>query len=167
MGYKKGLLVLLAFLLLTACEKKDKMAELKQKMAETKSKIVARQAALPQLEKVKSTNYQSEHLISPFILKRLANNNANGDAAAPLRQFPLTELKYLGIISHPTAVWAVIGTPDQRVYRVTVGDKIGSEGGQIQTIANSKITVAIPMSSEGKGIVIRELMLSNAAPLRH
>ena len=148
---------------LSGCQKKDSLDELKQEMVTIKNKMMAQSAPLPKLEKVQPVSYQSSHLSSPFVLRRLASTDDRA-LQAPLRQFSLAELKYLGMMSHYRSDWAVIATPDQRVYRVSVGDVIGQEGASVITIQTDKVLVKIP-NRDGKGTSERTLFaVSDSKP---
>ena len=58
----------------------------------------------------------------------------------PLEQFPIDALKLVGVLNQNGETWAVIRAPDQSVHRVTVGNYMGVNYGEI--IAVEENTVA-------------------------
>ena len=58
-----------------------------------------------------------------------------------LQSFPLSELKLVGIILQGDKFWAIIKTPDKRIYRATIGMRIGQNNGYITKITKQRVDI--------------------------
>ena|SRR5579872_6635310 len=58
-----------------------------------------------------------------------------------LTKYPLSALSMAGIINKNNQTWALVKTPDQHVYPVTVGGYIGLGGGKVVHIAARQVIV--------------------------
>ena len=78
-----------------------------------------------------------------------------------LEEFPLDSLKYVGTLEKKNTIWALISAPDKTVYRVQVGNHMGTNFGQIEKITETEITLKeiIPNGATG-GWVDRSASLS-------
>lgn len=59
----------------------------------------------------------------------------------PLLSYPLSNFVLLGTYTASKTKSALIEGPDKKVYRVLVGEKIGSEGGQIASIKPNQVEI--------------------------
>jgi len=59
----------------------------------------------------------------------------------PLERFPVAELKFLGVVTGPKKLRAMIQAPDGKSYFVSVGEKIGRRGGEVKNITINTLTV--------------------------
>ena len=68
-----------------------------------------------------------------------------------LEEFPLDSLKYVGTLEKKGIVWALVSAPDQTVYRVQVGNHMGTNYGEILEITETEIKLKeiIPSGATG------------------
>ena len=78
-----------------------------------------------------------------------------------LEEFPLDSLSYVGTLQKKGTLWALISAPDKTVYRVQVGNHMGSNYGEIIAITENeiKLTEIIPNGATG-GWIDREASIS-------
>ncbi len=80
------------------------------------------------------------------------NTNCRPNAERPrenLESYKLSDLHYVGIIDHQGKRWAILVTPDQKVYRAGVGNYLGRESGCIKAILKEKLIVESTMNLPG------------------
>ncbi len=63
------------------------------------------------------------------------------DGANPLIDKPLSSYTVIGVVVSPTDALAVLKSRDKHEYFAYIGDKVGSEGGTLETISTEGITV--------------------------
>ena len=96
--------------------------------------------------------YTGKNDRSPFqesVKKQLAMGGQGPDLDRPrseLEAFALDSLHMVGVISQNNQLWAIIQSPDNRVYRVSIGDFIGKNYGEIIEITPSEIKVSESVS---------------------
>ncbi|WP_420467221.1 pilus assembly protein PilP [Panacagrimonas sp.] len=135
-------------LTLTACS--SGMEDLEQRVAEVKSRKSQQIEPIPQIKQFESFTYEPADRRDPF-------QQAQPDAEAqvgggprpdmdrsrePLEDFPLDALRMQGIIETNKAVFALVKAPDGVIHRVSVGNHMGQNYGEIKAIAESEITLA-------------------------
>lgn len=124
--------------------------DLEQRVAEVKLRKSHEIEAIPTPEQVASFAYQPEDRRDPF-----ARSQAEPSARAatgprpdpnrsrePLEEFPLDELRMQGIIQTARFTYALIKAPDGVIHRVTVGNHLGQNYGQVKSIAETEIVLA-------------------------
>jgi type IV pilus assembly protein PilP len=97
--------------------------------------------------------YQAQNLRDPFdsseLLDKFRKVNAGptdeqqfipkNHTPEYLESFPLDSLRMVGTLSQGGALWALIKTPDSTVQRVTEGNYLGQNYGEIKGITDDKI----------------------------
>lgn len=58
-----------------------------------------------------------------------------------LTSYPVTQLSMVGTINKNNELWAIVRTPDDKVYPVTVGSAIGSDQGKVLQVTNQQVTI--------------------------
>ncbi|BBD77976.1 pilus assembly protein PilP [Hydrogenophilus thermoluteolus] len=123
---------------------------------------------LPQVRTIVPLTYAAYDLPDPFALSRFLPPPPKAEAAAvdpglpapdltrarePLEAFALDDLALRGVLEQKGTRWGLIAAPDGKLYRVTVGNYLGKDFGQI---------VAIEPAETDAGrqwrIVLRELV---------
>lgn len=128
-------------------------------------KIKARKAGpippLPEVKPYESFTYEKNDRRDPFapFIEEIRSEQVRDDGLTPdinrkkeaLEEFPLDSLKYVGTLEKKGIVWALISAPDNTVYRVQVGNHMGSNYGEILTITENEITLKeiIPNGATG------------------
>ncbi|MFN7096325.1 MAG: pilus assembly protein PilP [Gammaproteobacteria bacterium] len=73
----------------------------------------------------------------------------------PLESYPLTQLKYVGILTEANKNWGLISTPSGAIYSIAMGQYIGQNYGKVINITQQKITVQETVSDGLGGWVTR------------
>lgn len=126
------------------------MEDLEQRVAEVKSRKSQQIEPIPQIKPFEAFAYNAGERRDPF---QLAEPEPNANASAgprpdlnrtrePLEEYPLDALRMQGIIETPKAVFALVKAPDGVIHRVSIGNHMGQNYGQIQAIAESEISLA-------------------------
>lgn len=100
--------------------------------------------ALPDFILFQPETYQLDNSRSPFQLLNSATVNTTLPA---LQQYPLTSLKMVGTVQEKQQSWALILLPNNTVQRVTIGQILGKNHGQVINITSNKVIVAEPTSA--------------------
>ena len=97
--------------------------------------------------------YTASDLADPFDADNLKDKSAESDTAKgeegpdpsrrkePLEAFPLDALKLVGVLAQNGIDWAIIRAPDQVVHRVTEGNYMGENDGEIVLVEDHAVTV--------------------------
>jgi type IV pilus assembly protein PilP len=117
---------------------------------------------IPPLEEVKPYEpfeYAAYDLVDPFVPRKIeppkASNVAGGlqppsnHRKGPLEAFPLENLKMVGTLQQQKAMFALIKTPDNNLYRVKTGDYIGQNFGRIVNIDESAVKLKELLQDSG------------------
>ncbi|WP_217125886.1 pilus assembly protein PilP [Hydrogenophilus thiooxidans] len=142
--------------------------DLVQWMEQSAAPLKGRVKPLPQVRTVVPLTYAAYDLPDPFALSRFLPPPPKVEAAAvdpglpapdwtrarePLEAFAVEDLALRGVLEQKGARWGLIAAPDGKLYRVTVGNYLGKDFGQI---------VAIEPETTDAGrrwrIVLRELV---------
>lgn len=110
---------------------------------------------LPTLTPVQVFIYQSSGKTDPFDRNNLRtqkpqeNRVEQGELAPdttrrkePLETFPLDSLELVGIMQQGEIDWGIVRAPDGTVHRLTEGNYIGKNYGQVVVIEESRIRLA-------------------------
>lgn len=126
--------------------------DLEQKVAEVKSRKSQQIEPIPQIKPYEAFAYDPADRRDPFTPTQpeeqpatVAGGGERPDpnrSRDPLEEFPLDALRMQGTIETPKATYALVKAPDGVIHRVSRGDRMGQNEGQIQDIAESAITLA-------------------------
>lgn len=134
--------------LLSACG--SGMEDLEQRVAEVKSRKSQEVEPVPQVKQFEAFAYLPNERRDPF---QQAQPDPGQQVASgprpdlnrsrePLEEFPLDALRMQGVIETPKAVYALVKAPDGVIHRVSIGNHMGQNYGQIKSIEESEITLA-------------------------
>jgi type IV pilus assembly protein PilP len=167
MGALKKLLLCSTLLLLASCG--GGMDDLVSKVAEVKARKAGRIDPLPQIKQYEAFAYDPGNRPDPFSLPEAQDVAATSGPRPdmdrpkePLEEFPLDSLRMQGIIQTPSSIYALVLAPDGVLHRVTVGDHLGQNYGQIKAIAESEISLAELVPDGFGGWVTRPATLALA-----
>ncbi len=125
---------------------------------------------MPQPKQFESFAYRAGDRRDPF-------QQARPDAAAavasgprpnlersrePLEEYPLDSLRMQGVIETPKSVYALVAAPDGVIHRVTVGNHLGQNFGQVKSIAETEISLTEIVPDGFGGWVSRPAVLALA-----
>lgn len=95
---------------------------------------------LPELKAQKIAAYQQKR--NPFsFVQKIIKDGQYLFAMRGLRAFPTNVLKLVGVVSLGNKFWAIIETPNSKVYRAVVGTPIGQSHGYVKKITNTYVDV--------------------------
>jgi type IV pilus assembly protein PilP len=77
-----------------------------------------------------------------------------------LEAFPLDSLAFVGHLEKDGTLWGLVQAPDDSIYRVSVGNHMGKNYGEILNISESSITLKEIIPSGSGGWVEREASLA-------
>jgi type IV pilus assembly protein PilP len=168
---KAGLLLLLAApLFLVACSG-EQHGDLRTYVKKVKARPGKPIKPLPEIKPYETFVYLDEDRRDPFsqYVEEVRSEQAADSGIRPdinrkreaLEEFPLDSLKYVGTLEKKGILWALISAPDATVYRVQVGNHMGSNYGEILEITETEIKLKeiIPNGATG-GWVDRMASLS-------
>ncbi|WP_038053164.1 pilus assembly protein PilP [Thioalkalivibrio sp. ALJ1] len=159
-------LVLIGGLLLSGCAQDNR--DLQQYIAEIKERPGSGIEPIPTLEPHEPYLYPG-HTRSPFDSSVIAQpelaaaegeaGDAELDADRPrefLEGFPLDSLRMVGSLEQHGTRYALVRTPDRGIQRVTAGNYMGQNHGQIVEITSTKISLIEVVPDAFGGHVERE-----------
>lgn len=154
------LMVITASVLLAGCSG-EKHSDLVAYVQKIKSKPARPIPPLPEIKPYDSFTYEKDDRRDPFapFIEEIRSEQVKNDGLTPdidrkkeaLEEFPLDSLKYVGTLEKKGIVWALISAPDNTVYRVQVGNHMGSNYGEILNISENEIALKeiIPNGATG------------------
>jgi type IV pilus assembly protein PilO len=89
-------------------------------------------------------------LVRNFFVKPSASSDFSVNS---LINFPLNNLKWVGIINHDKKYWALLLAPNEHVYAVTVGDLISQRNGKIIAISANTLKIEETSANAYKQII--------------
>lgn len=150
---KKKWIIVILFAVLAAlsvsCKKKEKkIIDLHLFVSELKAKSNDQQksnpvSANPNIKK--PTNYKTDNSRDPFggqiyvSGEKLSTQRSYSEKE--LQNYSLTDLKLVGVLFATQTNWALIETPDKAVYSVTIGARVGSEGGILSDVSFDSVKI--------------------------
>jgi type IV pilus assembly protein PilP len=154
------LLLLTAPLFLAACSG-EQHGDLHAYVKKVKAREGKPIKPLPEVKPYETFVYQDEDRRDPFsqYIEEVRNARAEDAGIRPdidrkreaLEEFPLDSLKYVGTLEKKGIVWALISAPDETVYRVQVGNHMGTNYGEILEITETEVKLKeiIPNGATG------------------
>ncbi len=138
--------------------------ELKQYIAEVQARPGKPIPPIPDIHVYQSVTYAQTDQRSPFEMEIKLNADVEKTQQAetgikpdlvrlpePLEAFPLDSLRMVGILKKGTQTWALVVDKTGLIHRVTIGDHMGQNYGQIKAITEKEIQLieVIPDSRGG------------------
>jgi type IV pilus assembly protein PilP len=154
------LMVITASVFLGGCSG-EKHSDLVAYVQKIKSKKARPIPPLPEIKPYDNFIYEKNDRRDPFapFIEEIRSEQVKNDGLTPdinrkkeaLEEFPLDSLKYVGTLEKKGIVWALISAPDNTVYRVQVGNHMGSNYGEILNISENEIALKeiIPNGATG------------------
>ena len=166
-----GLLVLIALAGLSACDRDQD--DLDAYIQETLDREGGEIEPIPQIEPTEPYDYTGHTERSPFepderIDPELAEGDPDDEGPSPdpdrrqefLEQFTLDSLEMQGILELGGQLYALIRDPDGVVHRVTVGNYMGQNHGEVVEISETEVRLNELVSDGTGGWNEREARLS-------
>lgn len=149
-------------LILSGCSSASKFSDLNDFIAEVGSRPKGKIQPLPPFEPYQAFTYGAKNLRSPFVppivIKKLGPDQIkNRDLKPPanhkkqfLERFNLATLNMVGTLSKEDSTWALIKDMDGGIHRVKVGDYMGSNFGQVESIKDDQLDLT-EIVDDGQG----------------
>ncbi|MEW5709678.1 MAG: pilus assembly protein PilP [Pseudomonadota bacterium] len=153
----KRAILLLAFAL-AGCSAEE-FSDLKQFVEQSGQGLRGKVPPLPKVKSYEAFAYNAFDLPDPFTLREIDTRGKPGPGGPgpdlnrprePLEAYPLENLKMVGTLERGKRVHALIKTPDNNVFRVTVGNYLGQNFGRITRITEAEVTLT-ELVQEGAG----------------
>tara|TARA_R110002110_G_scaffold104829_5_gene264035 strand:- start:1478 stop:2023 length:546 start_codon:yes stop_codon:yes gene_type:complete len=140
-------------LLVVGCSGGDQYADIKNFMREVEGKQLPGIAPLPEFEPYQPFTYGASNRRSPFeapiiVPPKTEEQRRNVGVKPPedhvkqyLERFSLAALQMVGFLKRDDGTWALVEDDTGGVHRVQVGDFMGSNWGQIESISDARIDV--------------------------
>lgn len=160
-------LLLLLPLLLLGCAAEEHQ-DLREWMREQARGMKGKVAPLPEIAAFPVVAYETETLTPPFAPGKIVTQEAVADKTAPdrsrpqqpLENFPLEDLKVMGIIMAGNVPYALIQTPPpNKPKHVRVGEYMGRSFGKITAITRDSVTVVESVKDVNGAWVAQEKVL--------
>lgn len=157
--------VLILATCLTGCGQQSKQKEMRDYITSVKARTKGDVESLPVLMPSEKFKYASTHIRSPFQSKI---NDTVADMPTPnrpkeaLEEYPLDALRMVGTLTNGKQMWALIAAPNGAIYRVSVGNHIGKNFGEVTKISKREVSV-VEMMRDSQGWRKRntEMVLTN------
>ena len=134
---------------------RDDTTDLRQFMEQAGRDAQERIEPLPQVKMAETFAYDPAGLADPFASRNLRPARAGGGPAPdmnrpkePLELFPLDALHMVGTLSRQGQLYALVRTPENTLYRVKPGDRIGQNFGVITAITDTAIEIRETVQDE-------------------
>ena len=149
----KRLILAALFALITGCAADDQYADLRTFMTDVEAKPKGSIAALPEFEPYQAFTYGAANRRSPFeppvvVPPKTEAQRKNIGVKPPkdhvkeyLERFNLASLSMVGTLQQNNDTWALIADNSGGVHRVKVGDFMGSQWGQVESIDDARIDI--------------------------
>jgi type IV pilus assembly protein PilP len=145
----KHLVCALAGLILAGCGSSD-MTDLQRYVQQVKQRPPAPIEPLPDIKPIDTFVYDPGDRRDPFVMDTqsaevAAGGSDSGLAPDPLRrkeeleQYSLDSLKMVGTLEQKDTTWGLVKAPGGTLYRVRVGNYLGTNNGQITRITEDEI----------------------------
>lgn len=149
----------------------DTNSDLQTYIRSVKAKPAGRIAPVPEFKPYETFTYSDTDLRDPFsvITDEDNVNSSNSELALrpdmnrnkeALEEYPLDTLHFVGHLEKGDERWAIITSPDHLVYRVKVGNHLGSNYGEIVAISETQIDIKEIIEDGLGGWIERDAALS-------
>lgn len=145
----RHLLLLSLSIFLFGCTSEDHQ-DIKAWMKDQAKDMRGRVSGLPEIKPFPPVAYEAENMLSPFVVGKIVTIDSAIDKTAldrnrplqPLENFPLEDLKVVGIILSGSKPYALIRTPPpNKPKNVLLGEYMGQNFGKIVAITKDGVTV--------------------------
>lgn len=131
-------------LLLVGCD--GASSDLEKYIQQVRARPTKKIPVVPEVEPFKGFRYESGELRDPFKQFEAELKGKQGPVLPntdrekePLEFFVLNALKIVGTVHPASGDWALVMTPDGDLYRVTVGNYMGRNYGQIVEVSKQGV----------------------------
>lgn len=154
MNVKMILLIVYAilFMILLACGSKKSFHDLREYIAQIdkSSNVTERVKHVTIVQPPTPVTYQKEATRTPFEENINETGPQKSQSNNPINAYPINLLRFVGTVTQGEKTWAYVMTPDNKVYQITIGDRIGNHDGKVVKINSGTIEVIEQSGDEEK-----------------
>lgn len=144
------------------------MGDLEQWVSEVKARKSTQVEPIPQIKPYEAYAYDAGTRRDPFVAEQPKPAAGSGPGPRPdpnrpkeaLEEYPLDALRMQGIIRTPRATFGLIKSPDNIIHRVSVGNYMGQNFGQVKSVTETEITLMELVADGFGGYVQRPATLA-------
>lgn len=162
---KYTLLAVFAFVV-SACGS-SQYSDLDKYIANVKNKTKGSVQPLPVVSAAPGYVYGAEKLRDPFspagievIPIQPTPSFLTGYTPEALEAFSLDSLSFVGLLEKNGGLWALVRTPDESIHRVSVGNRMGKNYGEILSITATAIVMKEYVADNRGGFIERAASLA-------
>lgn len=129
--------------LLTACSRQGRIQDLQNYINHLKQAKLNKPVTDInfKLNPPKAVIYQEQQLRSPFDENSETQAQKDKGLLTPLETYSLSSLQFVGTITEQDVLYGYIMAPDNKIYSVKIGDKIGDHHGIVKSITGDRLEV--------------------------
>lgn len=157
----KIIVLTVSLVVLIGCSGNKQFNDLDAKMADSRNRPQGRIEPLPTYPAAERFSYSALAMRSPFKppVVLTGDERVSGNAVAepsqsrqkePLELINYSALSMVGTLSRDDQIWALINDGDGRIHRVTKGNYLGRNFGEITAIDNAELDI-LETVPDGKG----------------
>ena len=146
---RKALAIAFSCLAFTGCSG-EQHSDLRQFVKDSDNLPRGRIPPLPEVQPYEPFTYNAYDLVDPFKPRQIQPPKPSAVAGGirppdpnrrkePLESYPLENLKMVGTLQQKKEIYALVRTPDNRLFRVRPGNFLGQNFGRITDISESAI----------------------------
>ncbi|MDE2648973.1 MAG: pilus assembly protein PilP [Paracoccaceae bacterium] len=154
-----AVLVGIVIFLLAGCSERDEFLDIDNKLAEASLLQKVNVEPIPSFPQQSGYSYQSQAQRNPFqfvdeyleVYSPPETEVAKPDlmrVKEPLELFDLPSLEMVGSLGKVGKLWGLVSDPTGTVSKVTVGDRLGKNFGQIIEVSQSELVLLEKISNE-------------------
>ena len=164
----KWVLLFAAIFMLGACGSQQH-SDLDAYIEDVKEKTKGHIEALPEIKTYESEVYDAAELRDPFTpYEEEPSEELSVPGPVPdthrkreaLESFPLDSLAFVGHLERDGTLWGLVQAPDDSIYRISTGNHMGKNYGEILNISETRITLKEIIPNGSGGWVEREASLA-------
>jgi type IV pilus assembly protein PilP len=135
-------MMILSIFFLYACDDNHRLKDLKKYVDDIK-RVEGKNgsATTPVIQTPAPATYKADAFRDPFKSSGPAASNTPEKMKYPLQNYPLNSLQFVGTAIEGNRVLAFILTPDNMIYQVMVGDRVGNQGGKVIKIQSDLLSI--------------------------
>lgn len=139
----QSLLTFWLALAISGCTVQPDTSKIEQRLNEVQKFPQSRLKELPKIPEQLKLSYTHAELRDPFLPSRSVTNLIAevSEPLEPLEKYSIDQLSFRGVMQKGQQTYALIITPDNQLYRVTQGSKLGNNKGVIIHLDLHSITL--------------------------
>ncbi len=136
----RNALIFIAVFCVSGCGNKDSQKAVNDFTKKVQSDIPPIKPPMPIKTENFSAKFQTTDSRDPFAsLESIVNSKKYPNSI--LQQYTLDSLHLVGILQHQRKNWAMLRAPDEKIYKITVGTRIGNQQSLVTKIAGNSVVL--------------------------